>query len=228
MLNHFLFFRSWVRSSLQPVRAEQLSSIVSNVTVWPCAGLHLIINEHHSVALGSSGEDSDAELAAWETDEAHQLLVIDAHTGLSTRLDEGRHITEYGTQPMNAFHAFHCPAGGFLLIGMLQPHSPVSGDVCTQQLLLYKLRSLDDPEDAIEGAMDLHWAMHTKWTWELRGCSPAPPACVGSKLAWLVGPAEIAVLDLNTQQEVTRLQVAAQDGIVDLQWSAAGRWECMC
>ena len=151
--------------------------------------------------------------------------MIDSHTGLSTRLDEGRHIESYGSQPMNAFHAFHSPAGGFLLIGMLQPHSPISGDVCTQQLLLYKLRSLGDPESAIEGAMDLHWEMHTKWNWELKGCSPAPPACVGSLLAWLEGPAEVAVLGLPTQQEVRRLQLPAQCGVVDLQWSADGRWD---
>ena len=53
------------------------------------------------------------------------------------------------------------------------------------------------------------------------GC-PAPPACMGSKLAWLVGPTEIAIVDLATQLEVTRLQEAV-GGVVDMKWSTSGR-----
>lgn len=39
---------------------------------------------------------------------------------------------------MNAHHAFDCPHGGFLLIGMAEAHSQRSH---TQQLLLYKLKA---------------------------------------------------------------------------------------
>lgn len=210
-----------------------LQPFVSGLTQQDCrqseclhAGLHLIINELQSCAPDSEGSESDGEHAPEETHEASQLLVVDIRTGLSTRLDEGE--DSVGDHPMNAHHAFDCSSGGYLLIGMAEAHSERT---YTQQLLLYKLKAGtdgkgDSQQAPAQGAMDLHWQTHLKLRRE-KGQDPVRPACARSILAWLVGPREVAVIDLATQAEIKRLRVET-GSITSLALSESSRYGYSC
>ena len=181
------------------------------------AGLHLIINELHSTATDELESESEGEHAPDETNEASQLLVVDAQTGLNTRLDDedDNHDHEH---PMNAHHTFHCSSGGYLLIGLAQAQPK---QMHTQQLLLYKLKAGAEARALLQGTMDLHWQTYTEWQPE-KGEPPAYPVCTGKLLAWLVGPRKIAALDLGTQQKIKRLPMTAGP-ITGLAFSPSGR-----
>ena len=69
--------------------------------------------------------------------------------------------------------------------------------------------------------MDLHWQTHLKLKWG-KEQDPVHPAWARRMLAWLVGPREVAVIDLATQAEIKRLQVKTGT-ITNLALSESGR-----
>ncbi len=99
--------------------------------------LHLIIQGF--TQCGDGDDNNSAEVAPYRTHEARQLVIADAHSGSVTALDDNEQNLWRDGLVMNVHHAFECPAGAFLLIGLGQrTKNPKGWAECKQQLLLYQ------------------------------------------------------------------------------------------